>query len=106
MLGYMFDTPLNMGYKMCMPSQMEGVNKDLRAGKHPKTVMKSSIHHSKNLDPPKAQGPSIEEPPSATTSNMSRERLMEGESTTTTVLTRILQKENRPESRRHWGINE
>lgn len=38
--------------------------------------------------------------------NMSRERIMEGVITTTAVLSEILEKANRPQSMRYWGINE
>ena len=73
--------------------------------------MKKSNRSSKALDPTKpvrAMTPADAKhdllPISAV--NISRARLMDGESTTTQVLNEILQRQKLPDAMRHWGINE
>ena len=73
--------------------------------------MKKSNRSTKALDPPRPTrtiAPVKDKPdllPVAPV-NLSRERLMDGVSTTTEVLNEILQQQKRPEPVRHWGINE
>jgi len=95
-----------------MPSQIK------RFGKLPgigtpteKPIMKKSNRDSKGPDSPKpvraaAQATEKEKTQTATPINISRERIMAGASTTTEVLSEILQHHKRAESVRHWGINE
>jgi len=73
--------------------------------------MKNTKSITKALDPPKpflASAPAAEKKDQLRVSpfNISRERLMEGASKTTEVLTEILQRQSRIEPAHHWGINE
>jgi hypothetical protein len=73
--------------------------------------MKKSNRDSKGPDSAKpvraaAQATEKEKTQTATPINISRERIMAGASTTTEVLSEILQHHKRAESVRHWGINE
>jgi hypothetical protein len=73
--------------------------------------MKKSNRHSKGLDSPKAAKAAAtakdkQELQAVAPMNISRERILDGASTTTEVLSEILQRHQRGESIRHWGINE
>ena len=73
--------------------------------------MKKSNRDSKGPDSPKpvraaAQATDKEKTQTAAPINLSRERIIDGASTTTEVLSEILQHHKRAESARHWGINE
>ena len=73
--------------------------------------MKKSNRDTKGLDSPEpdretASGKDEEKLQTAAPNNISRERISDGASTTTEVLSEILQRHKRAESVRHWGINE
>jgi hypothetical protein len=76
-----------------------------------KPCMKKSNHHTKAMDSPKpnraiAAANETQNLPPVPPLNISRERLMDGASTTTELLSEILQRQKRSESVRDWGINE
>jgi hypothetical protein len=85
---------------------------DTWAGPYPKkTQYEKAPLSTEAIAPPKpVEGipPANEEQdqPPAGPFNLSPERLMDGASTTTAVLTEILQQDKRIDPLRHWGINE
>src|SRR5438270_13470742 len=97
--------------KQPCPTKAMGLE-NLRAWRHFRNpVMKKPNHSSKPLHSPKpvrAIRPTSDNagPQPASPSNISRERLMDGASATTEVLSEILQHQKQTEPMRHWGINE
>jgi hypothetical protein len=85
---------------------------DTWAGRYPKkTQYEKAPLSAEAIDPPKPVQvipPTNEEQnqPPVGSFNLSPERLMDGASTTTAVLTEILQQDKRIDHLRHWGINE
>jgi hypothetical protein len=73
--------------------------------------MKKSSRDTKGLDSPEpdrdtVSGKDKQELQTAAPNNISRERISDGASTTTEVLSEILQRHKAAQSVRHWGINE
>ena len=101
-----------MVYNKGMPTHNHKGLEDLRACVPSKKLgMKTSNPISRALDPPKSalaipQDNEEQNLLPIAPFNISRERLMEGASSTTEVLNEILERQRRPEFMRHWGINE